>query len=66
VNRIGELEAEIGRLTEEEYGELRRWFLNRDWKIWDRQIEEDSASGRLDFLVSEARDAKASGTLRDL
>jgi hypothetical protein len=66
VKRVEELETVIGHLDEAEYSELRRWFLERDWEIWDRQIEEDSSSGRLDFLVREARDEKASGTLRDL
>lgn len=37
-----------------------------DWEEWDRQIEEDSLVGKLDFLVSQAREAKRLGTLEDL
>jgi len=32
----------------------------------DKEIEADSQSGRLDFLVQEAREEKANGTLKDL
>jgi hypothetical protein len=37
-----------------------------DWEKWDREIEADSAAGKLDFLIEEAKAAKASGTLREL
>ena len=33
---------------------------------WDRQIEMDSESGKLDFLVKEALDEKHMGKLKDL
>jgi hypothetical protein len=64
--RLAELETAVERLNDEEYGEFRRWFLERDWETWDRQLETDSASGRLDFLAREARDEGDSGKLRDL
>jgi hypothetical protein len=64
MTKLREIELAIGSLPEEEYGEFRRWFLERDWAKWDRQIETDSASGKLDFLIMEAQDAKAKGTLK--
>ncbi|MBN2465137.1 hypothetical protein JXD38_05900 [candidate division WOR-3 bacterium] len=64
--RLAELETAVEQLTEPEYDEFRRWFLKRDWEDWDRDIQTDSASGKLDFLVQEARDAKRSGKLHDL
>ena len=66
MSRLREIEMAIDALPEEEYGELRRWFLERDWAKWDRQIEADSASGQLDFLVREAQEAKGKGTLKPL
>ncbi|MEJ5250452.1 MAG: hypothetical protein HPY54_01360 [Chthonomonadetes bacterium] len=66
MTRLEELEKAVGSLTEEEYREFRRWFLQRDWEQWDIQIEEDSKAGRLDFLVEEAIEAKNSGNLQDL
>lgn len=66
MTKLEELESAIDSLPAEEYGELRRWLLERDWEKWDRQIEDDAASGKLDFLLQEAREAKARGTLKDL
>ena len=65
-SRLAELETEVERLSERDYSEFRRWFLERDWQDWDREIEADSAAGKLDFLVQEARDAKRSKRLRNL
>jgi hypothetical protein len=64
--RLTELETAVEQLSEPDYDKFRRWFLERDWQAWDREIETDSASGKLDFLVREAKDAKRSGRLRDI
>lgn len=66
MTRVEELESAIDALSADEYSALRDWFWERDWAKWDRQIEADAASGKLDSLVREARDAKARGTLRAL
>jgi len=66
MRKLEELEMAIASLSEEEYREFRRWFLQKDWEKWDRQIEEDSKAGKLDFLVKEALDAKKRGHLKDL
>jgi len=31
--------------SKEEYVSLRQWFAEKDWEIWDKQIEHDSKSG---------------------
>jgi hypothetical protein len=61
-----ELDRAIANLREEDYRQFRRWFLERDWERWDRQIIEDTRAGKLDFLVKEALDAKKENKLRDL
>jgi hypothetical protein len=66
MTRLEELEMAIASLPDEEYRAFRRWFLERDWEKWDRQIEEDSTAGKLDFLGKEAREAKQDGRLKDL
>jgi hypothetical protein len=63
---LEELERAIANLREEDYRQFRRWFLERDWERWDRQIIEDTRAGKLDFLVKEALDAKEENKLRDL
>jgi len=35
-----------------------------DWERWDRQIELDSASGKLDFLIKEAVDTVAKNAIQ--
>ena len=56
----------IESLPKEDFYRLRNWILERDWEKWDREIEEDSKSGRLDFLIRQALDEKEQGLLKDL
>jgi hypothetical protein len=39
---------------------------NGDWKKLDRQIEDDSMSGSLYFLMKEAFEGKEKGKLRTI
>jgi hypothetical protein len=66
MTRIEEIENAVASLPVEEYRKFREWFLERDWAQWDKQIEADSESGKLDFLVKEAMEEKDRGDLRDL
>jgi len=66
MSRVEELQTAIAALAPEEYARLRQWFAERDWEQWDRQIEEDAQSGKLDFLIEEAMAEKAQGRLREL
>ncbi len=66
MSKIDELKVQIERLPSEEFTELCRWLSEKDWERWDKQIEADCQSGRLDFLVREVREEKATGTLTDL
>jgi hypothetical protein len=45
---------------------LRAWFAEKDWLLWDKQLEADVADGKLDFLLEEAMAAKSQGLLQDL
>jgi len=64
--RIEEIKNAIEQLPEVEFKELRRWFLEKDWKKWDKEIEKDSQNGKLDFLIEEALKEKKKGTLKSL
>jgi hypothetical protein len=66
VTTVEKIQSEIKSLSPEEYAHLRLWFFERDWEQWDRQIEEDAESGKLDFLVEEAFAEKAQGRLKEL
>jgi len=64
--QLEEIQVAIESLPPEKYARLRQWWLERDWEKWDRQIEADSATGKLDFFIKEALAEKARGNLRDL
>ena len=63
---IAKIQEEILALSETDYQQLRQWFSELDKDEWDRQIEEDSNAGKLDFLIAEALEAKKKGTLKNL
>jgi hypothetical protein len=58
--------SDIELLSEREYLKLVKWFSEKDWEKWDKQIEKDSQDGKLDFLIEEAMNEKRKGTLRNL
>jgi len=66
MSKVEELKTEIERLPQEEFTELVRWLSEKDWERWDKEIEDDSDSGKLDFLMRETLEEKAKGTLKDL
>ena len=66
MSNVAEIKAAIEVLPEEDYIQLRQWFSEKDWQRWDRQIEADSESGKLDFLIKEALNEKQQGKLKEL
>ncbi len=54
MSKVDEIKTAIESLPEEEYVQLRQWFSEKDWEKWDREIEKDSESGRLNFLIKES------------
>ncbi len=65
MTQLEKLEQQVASLPATDYGEFRRWFLERDWEKWDREIEADWDAGKLDFLVKEAEEAKKGNRLRE-
>ena len=66
MSSITEIQQAILSLPEADYLQLRNWFNELDWEKWDRQIKTDSENGKLDFLITEASEAKEKGKLKDL
>ena len=66
MTNVEEILSSIEALSREEFNYLREWFYERDMEIWDKHIEEDSESGRLDFLIEEAFAEKAKSKLKEL
>ncbi len=66
MSNIEEIKNTIETLSPDDYGKLRQWFSERDWERWDEQIENDSKSGKLDFLVKEAEAEYKKGNLKSI
>ena len=54
MSTIEEIKQAVGQLSSNDLAEFRTWFAEFDWNVWDRQLEQDVAEGRLDALASEA------------
>ena len=62
---VKSIERAVEALPPSKLAEFRRWFAEFDAAAWDRQIEDDAASGRLDRLAAEARGDHAAGPSRE-
>ena len=51
---VKSIEKAVEALPPSELAEFRLWFAEFDAAAWDKQIEQDAASGKLDDLASEA------------
>ena len=54
MTKLEKIEKEIIVLSRSELAALREWFREYDAEEWDRQIEADSDSGKLDQLAEKA------------
>jgi len=54
MTKLEALEEQIKKLSPEELAQLRDWLLERDAEEWDREIERDAASGKLDKLFEKS------------
>ena len=66
MSNVDQIKAAINALPKLEYTQLRQWFSEKDWQLWDQQIQGDSDAGMLDFLIKEALDEKENGSLKEL
>ena len=66
MSELEELEKRVRELSAEELAKFRAWFTEFDNLLWDRQIEQDAKSGKLDSLVSEALQDYKAGKARKL
>lgn len=65
MGNVKSIENAVEALPPAELAEFRRWFAEFDGATWDRQIEQDALSGKLDRLAAEAVEGFASGSSRE-
>ena len=61
-----DVESAIKQLPEGEVRNLAKWLQDYLDEMWDRQIEADLASGRLDRLIAQVEEDIAANNVRDL
>lgn len=50
---VREIEQAVQQLAGADLAAFRQWFAEFDAGVWDRQLEQDAAAGRLDDLAHE-------------
>ncbi|MDZ4790267.1 MAG: hypothetical protein SGJ17_03520 [Hyphomicrobiales bacterium] len=63
---VKDLEKAVAKLSEADLAKFREWFNEFDMDEWDKQIARDSAAGKLDKLIEQAKKDYAEGNGRDL
>jgi len=66
MGNVKSIEKAVESLPPVELAEFRRWFAEFDDTAWDKQIEQDAASGKLDGLATEALADFRAGSAREL
>ena len=66
MTKVEALEREVEKLNPEELAAFRDWFAEYDWQVWDRQIEQDVAAGKLDQFGAEALAELERGETKEL
>ena len=66
MKKLERLEQEVESLSAEEAAAFRAWFLEHDWKTWNRQLQRDAKTGKLDVLAREALQDYDAGRTREL
>jgi hypothetical protein len=61
---LAEIKQAVTKLRPEEVTALTAFLVELDNAAWDKQIEADAASGKLDFLFEEAEKERTRVTLR--
>ena len=62
---LAEIKSAVRELSPKELAELAAFISKQDNAAWDKEIEQDAASGKLDFLFDEAERERGAGKLRD-
>jgi hypothetical protein len=66
MSTVDEIEQAIRNLEPQDLAALRQWFAAFESEVWDRQIGQDVAAGRLDWLADEGLRDLNEGRCSDL
>jgi hypothetical protein len=63
---VAEIESAIAQLPAREFAELMAWLQEYHDRMWDKQIADDLAAGRLGPLLAKAEEEYRQGLARPL
>ena len=66
MTKLQQIESAVSTLTDAELREFCAWFDDLRWDRWDRQLEADTAAGKLDAFLDQARAEIAARKVRPL
>lgn len=66
MGNVKSIEKAVESLPPSELAKFRRWFVEFDATAWDKQLEQDATSGKLDQLAAEALDDYLFGSAREI
>jgi hypothetical protein len=62
---VEEIEHAIRTLGANEFARIAERFHALEQERWDAELDRDSSSGKLDFLITEAQEDRTRGRLMD-
>ena len=66
MRKVEKLENEVQQLNPDELATFREWFRKYDSDEWDKEIEGDILTGRLDRLAEEAIATHKAGRTKEI
>ena len=66
MNTLQKIEQDIETLPANQVAELQVWLDDYNASLWDRQIQKDAQSGKLDVLMNQAKEDFKAGKCREL
>jgi hypothetical protein len=66
MDKVEKIGSEIKNLSEAELIAFRQWFHEYDAQLWDNQITNDVAGGKLDSLAERALKDLKTGRCREI
>lgn len=66
MTKVEQIELQVSKLSAQQLARFRAWYSDFDADVWDRQFEQDVASGRLDDLANKVLADHAMGKTRAL
>jgi hypothetical protein len=63
---VPEIKEAVMKLSTEELTDLVKWLNEFSESLWDKQIEADFESGKLDHLIKQARQEFKAGKCQEI